>query len=369
MAVETKSWSSTAPKPEPIPLNRRQLPSTTFRVQRNRREGYLVEPPSCFAGQVYVATCDGLRADYFKTGQDYLGFLFWAALPLPLWFPTQRNRKFNRAKKALYQIVDTIIDDRQRKGIERDDYLGRLLRSRDEHSNEGMSRQLIRDELTTFLIASHDTTANTLAFTLYLLAQNPDAQKQVVSEIKRVQPDLRVDPKLESSLPYTRRVLLESMRLFPTAWMINRTAEGNIQWGDQTFKKGTIFFLPQYAVHRHPEYWSHPDQFHPDHFLPENVQNRPEFAFFPFGGGTRKCIGYQLAIQEALILLVDLLQHYEFDRPMTAVPFELAANVTMSPDPGLNLYVQPRQASSLTRADHPSSSPLPQPSASDEQRT
>lgn len=294
-----------------------------------------------------LLSSDGVRfkgelSQIFELGQDYLGYLFWAAFPPPLWIPTKRNRRFNKARNSLKAIMDSIIAERRSKGVQGDDYLGRLMKSQDQESGQGMSQQLIRDELTTFMIAGHDTTANTLAFTFYLLAKHPEYQQLIFEEISQVNPDILFDQDLEEKLPLTRRVLFESMRLYPTAWMVNRTLMQDIKWGDYTFKKGTMFFLPQYAVHRHPNYWDHPDTFYPDHFLAEKAADRPEFAFFPFGGGTRKCIGFRLAIQEAMILLVSVIRHFQFDGIAANDDLKLSPNVTMAPRDGVVVRLQHR---------------------------
>ncbi|WP_141731137.1 cytochrome P450 [Oligoflexus tunisiensis] len=283
----------------------------------------------------------GLLMKAFADGQDYIGYLFWAALPLPLSIPTARNRKFLKARETLYNVIDEIIALRQRTGSDRDDYLARLLTARDPETKKAMAHELVRDEIATFMLAGHDTTANTLSFTLWLLAQNHAIQEQVHQEIQTCLPPGGESLEDLDKLDLTMRCLQESMRLYPTAWMVNRTCKVDLQWGDYIFKKGTTFLLPQYAVHRHPRYWERPDDFWPDHFLAEKVADRPEFAFFPFGGGTRKCIGYDLAIKEALLIVVNVIRRYQ----IACVPdtsFTLAPNITMAPVPGITLKLTPR---------------------------
>ncbi|MFW7377526.1 MAG: cytochrome P450 [Oligoflexus sp.] len=277
----------------------------------------------------------------FTDSQDYIGHLFWAALPIPLAIPTPRNRKFVKAKKTLDSIIDEIISYRKDEGIDRDDYLARLLKARDHETKQSMSYELIRDEIATFMIAGHDTTANTLSFTFWLLAQNQKIQDEVFHEIKTCLPDSNESLADLDKLDLTTRCLLESMRLYPTAWMVNRTSNADIQWGQHVFKKGTTFLLPQYAVHRHPSHWEKPDDFWPDHFLPEKTATRAEFAFFPFGGGTRKCIGYELAMKEALLIIANVIRKYRV-KAIANESFTLAPNITMSPTPGIKLQLEPR---------------------------
>jgi len=174
-----------------------------------------------------------------------------------------------------------------------------------------MSDQQLRDEVLTLLLAGHETTANALSWTLFLLAQHPDTAANLQSEYRHV---LRGRlPQMDDlpQLPLTRMVIEESMRLYPPAWAVGRHALEADEIGGHTIPKGAYVMVFQYVTHRHPDFWEQPDAFDPERFAAERSTGRHRFAYFPFGGGPRLCIGNQFALIEAQLILATILSRHQ----------------------------------------------------------
>src|SRR5262249_27241023 len=158
-------------------------------------------------------------------------------------------------------------------------------------------------EAMTIFLAGHETTANALTWSWYLLATHPDVERRVQEESDRVLGDRVATADDAPKLTYTRMVLAEAMRLYPPAWAIGRRAMADIEIGGQLIEKGTIVLILQYLIHRDPRFYPEPDRFDPDRWLPERQASRPKYAYFPFGGGTRVCIGEPFAWMEGILVL------------------------------------------------------------------
>ena len=213
-----------------------------------------------------------------------------------------------------------------------------LLESRDEETGEGMTNQQVRDEVLTLLLAGHETTANALCWTFLLLAQHPHIEATLQQEYQRV---LNGRPPLIEDLPQlplTRMVIEEAMRLYPPAWAFGRHALQEDEIGGYAVPKGAYVLLFPYVTHRHPAFWERPDEFDPERFSPERAAGRLRFAYFPFGGGPRLCIGNQFALAEAQLILATILSHYQLRLLPGAlvVPEPL---VTLRPQGGLFMTV------------------------------
>jgi cytochrome P450 len=248
---------------------------------------------------------------------------------LPLWAPLPAHVRFRKAMRALDRIVLGLIHTRQKAGAEAPrDLLAVLLQARDPQTGEGMGPRQVRDEVMTFLLAGHETTANALSWTLYLLARNPEAESRLRAEIREALGDR--PPALEDlpRLEYTRRVLQESMRLCPPAWLLEREALEEDVVGGFRVPRGALVMLCPYTVHRHTEFWDEPERFDPDRFLPERSAQRPRCAYFPFGSGQRQCIGEAFAMLEMELILPQVLQ---------AVRLEAVPGHPVEPDPGVTL--------------------------------
>lgn len=257
---------------------------------------------------------------------------------IPTWLPTRKNREFRRALAEVDRMVAELITARQRSGEEREDLLGLLMSSTDEEGR--MSARQLRDEVLTLVMAGHETTANALSWTLYLLSLHPEVDRRLEQELDAV---LSGPPTLEDvpKLAFTERVIRESMRLLPPVWAFERDALEDDVLAGYRIEKGSTVGVATYALHRHPDHWDNPEGFDPDRFLPERSAGRARFAYLPFGGGPRLCIGMGMAMMEAVLVLATLRRRYRFE----LVPghrVELDPSVTLRPRHGIRMWCKPR---------------------------
>ena len=259
-----------------------------------------------------------------------------AVLPLPLALPLPSHRRFRSALRVLDRLVFDIIRQRREGHPRAEDVLSLLMETRDADTGEGMSDAQLRDEVMTLVLAGHETTANALAWTFFLLQQHPEAEARLVHEVSSVLGD-RV-PGFEDlpRLRYTARVLDEALRLYPPAWLLSRTALAEDELGGYAIPKGAIIAPLPYVLHRHPALWESPEVFDPDRFLPERSGSRPRFAYLPFGGGQRQCIGTGLALMEGQLALAMVARRFRF-RLVPGHRVEPQALVTLRPRYGLRV--------------------------------
>ena len=252
-----------------------------------------------------------------------------------------RHRKVREAMELLDAIVFAIIDERRaHPERQRDDLLTMLLNARYDDGSAMPDRQ-VRDEVMTLLVAGHETTANTLSWTWYLLAQSPQVVARLEAEVDALggaAPAMADFPRLV----YTDRVVQEAMRLYPSAWSISRRALADDVIGGYDIPAGAIVAMSPYTIHRRPDFWPDPERFDPDRFAPELVAARPRFAYFPFGGGARQCIGNYFALMESLIIIPTITQHFRFS-PCWSEPIEGHALVTLRPRGGVPVAVEKRR--------------------------
>jgi cytochrome P450 len=231
----------------------------------------------------------------------------------PVYLPTPRNVRIRRAIAKLDAVVFGIIEARRRSGEERHDLLGLLMSARDAATGESMSDEQLRDEVLTFLSAGHETTANALTWTLYLLSLHPAERRKVEGELDRVlagrAPGLEDLPRLE----LTKQCVEESLRLYPPAWFLERQANEDDELGGHRIPKDTYLGICPYALHRDPRFFEDPEGFDPERFSPARSGARPRFAYLPFGAGPRTCIGAQFALWEAQLVLAVLLSRFRLD--------------------------------------------------------
>jgi cytochrome P450 len=255
-------------------------------------------------------------------------------LSWPEWVPVPVNRRYDRARNALYGVVNELITTRRRTGEQKDDLLSMLMSARDPQTGEEMSDVQLRDEVMTVFLAGHETTANALTWTLYFLSLYPDVARRVRREVHEALGD--DPPKLEDlpKLVYTEKVIKESMRLRPPVWFLTRSAIEDDVIGGYPIPKGSWIFLSTYLTHRHPDFWPNPEGFDPERFTPEREAERPKGAYMPFLLGPRKCIGESFATMEARLILAAIVQRTRLDlMPGRAV--ELDPTVTLRPKGGL----------------------------------
>lgn len=245
-----------------------------------------------------------------------------------------RHRKVRESIEALDRIVYGIIDDRlAHPDDSRDDLLNMLLHARYDDGS-AMSTEQVRDEVMSLLVAGHETTANTLSWTWYLLAQHPEVVARLDDEFDTLLGGRMPTVEDFPNMTYTDRVIQESMRLYPSAWSISRRALHEDEIGGYYIPANSIVAMSPYTMHRHPAYWNDPERFDPDRFVPELVAQRPRFAYFPFGGGARQCIGNHFALMESMIIIPAVSQRYRMQL-VPEHPVEEHALVTLRPRQGI----------------------------------
>ena len=255
--------------------------------------------------------------------------------------PTPRRRRFLAARAVLDGIIHGLIRERRADGRDHGDLLSMLLQAQDtEGDGAGMSDAQLRDELLTLFLAGHETTANALSWTWLLLSRNPAPAAQLRTEIDTVLGDRLPTAEDVPRLPYTRAVVAESMRLYPPAYIIGRRAITPYRVRETEFPARTIFLCSQYITQRDARWWPEPLTFRPERWM-EADDARPKFAYFPFGAGTRICVGEQFAWMEATLLLASLARHWKLqvDGPDPA----LEPIITLRPRGGLKVRLERRE--------------------------
>ena len=280
---------------------------------------------------------------------------------IPNWVPTRENREFAAAVDTLESVIDGIVA--RRRGTEHDpsvdpagpegvavrgpagdgdgdlpmDLLSVLLRARDrgEQTDENL-----RDELVTMLLAGHDTTALTLTYTFYLLSNHPEARERVAEEATAATADGSPTGADAREMAFTERVLNESMRLYPPVYTLFREPKLDVKLGGYRIPEGSALMLSQWVVHRSPRWYDDPDTFDPSRWKPERRSQRPRFAFFPFGGGPRHCIGKAFSLLEAKLILAKVCSQYdlEYEGP----DLSLRGSLTMHPDHPVPMRIRER---------------------------
>lgn len=279
-----------------------------------------------------------------------------AVMMLPGWVPTPRNVRMNRAVGQIDALLYRIIERRRAGDETRDDLLGVLLAAQDE-GGAGMSDQQLRDEAVTLFLAGHETTALALAHTLYLLGTHPEIERRVHDELDAVLGGRRPTAADVEALEHTGRVLKESMRLYPPAWTTGREAAEAIELSGHPIPKGSQLLMSQWVVHHDPRWFPNPMAFDPDRWLPERAKALPKYAYFPFGGGPRVCIGNHFAMMEATLLLAVMLQRYRLEL-LPGQRLELKPSVTLrQKGPGLKMRLFAREPVTAAPSAHPRTGP------------
>jgi cytochrome P450 len=323
--------------------------------------------------------------DEVNTIMDMYNFLvafprMEAVLDLPFTVPIPRVKAFRRSKARLDEVVNRLITEHRATGEDRGDLLSMLIASRDEDGS-ALSDAHIRDEVLTIFLAGYETTANALAWTWYLLSQNPEAEAKLHAELDAVlgtptetplRPPTEVSFRAERrsravaepphfampdatqtqsprrptladypSLRYTEQVFAESMRLYPPAWAMGRMSIKPVTLGPYRIPPGAHFFMSQYIVSRTPEFYPDPLRFDPDRFTPEAKADRPRFTYFPFGGGSRQCIGESFAWMEGVLSLATIASRWRMTFLGDAPPVP-QAKITLRPRDPVMMRLTPR---------------------------
>jgi cytochrome P450 len=262
---------------------------------------------------------------------------------LPRWVPTPYNRRVSRGRQTLDRVIARVIEERRTLSVQDDDLISMLLGARDADTGKGMENQEIYDEIRTILMAGHETTATGLGWTFYALSQHPEVRRRLRDELERVLAGRTPTLADLSNLPYLRQVIDESLRVYPPIWGYTRDAIKDDEIGGYHIPGGSTVFLCPFATHRHPEFWSNPDAFDPERFAPGADANRPRYAYFPFGGGPRQCIGLHMAIMQMQIVVAMVTQRYDVD-VVPGYPVEYGRLVSLRPLRGLVMTINERQA-------------------------
>ena len=263
-------------------------------------------------------------------------FLLPSAIPLPTTW------EMLRAVRRLNKVIYGIIQKRRAGGRMSGDLLSALLRALDDEG-VGMTDRQLHDEIMTLFLAGHETTATALSWTWLLLAQNPVVEEKLASELERVLGGRAPTAADLPRLPYTEMVLKESMRLYPPVWVIGRRALAPFQLGEYQLPARTNVLILQFLMHRDPRYFPEPDRFDPERWRENDPRyvSLPRFAYFPFGGGPRVCIGAGFGMMEAVLLLATIAQKFKLD----LVPdqtIEMLPSVTLRPKNGIRVTLSRR---------------------------
>ncbi len=272
---------------------------------------------------------------------DYAESLF----PIPPSIPTPKNRRLKVAMHTFDSLIQRAIDERRAEvanGERKDDLLSMLLEARDEETGEAMSDKLLRDELITMVSAGHETTANALSFALNLLSKHPDWLRKVREEADAVFDDRLPAIDDVKKLQNASMVMEEAMRLYPPVWVFERRALEVDHVGDFEIPKDATVAVAPFALHRSAKLWENPDVFDPTRFSPQAKEGRNKYAYMPFGGGPRTCIGNVFALTEATVVLSMIAQKFQLEM-LPGRDLELDAFVTLRPKNGLPMRLRERE--------------------------
>lgn len=261
---------------------------------------------------------------------EFINRRIMSVIPVPLSVPTPANQTFQRALETLDEVVLGMIRERRQSAEEQDDLLGMLLAAQDADTGEGMSDRQVRDEAMTLFLAGHETSAAALTWLFYLLSQHVAVYDKLKDEVAQVLQGRAVTLDDLPQLSYTRMVIDETLRLYPPAWMIGRYAlrDDMLPGNPVAIPAGTNVSVSPYVTHRHSQFWDNPEGFEPERFSPERAKGRHRYAYFPFAGGPRQCIGNTFALMEMTIIVATLVQHLNL---------ELVSGQTVIPDPGITM--------------------------------
>lgn len=275
---------------------------------------------------------------------DTVGWMAaWATLRLPTWLPYPGRRGAMAGNRFLRQEMARVIAERRALPADVPDLLDALIAASDPETGRAMTDAELADNLLTFVVAGHETTALALTWAPWLVANAPDVEARLLDEVSRVVGGGPVEAGHIDRLVYAKQVVQEAMRLYPPAPLIPRIASEDVELGGQTIRKGTPVYVPVYAVHRHRLIWQSPDAFDPDRFAPERARAMHRGAYLPFGAGPRICIGAAFALAESAAILATIIRDVRLvplrgHRPMPNV------RLTLRPDGGMPMRVEPRQA-------------------------
>lgn len=263
-------------------------------------------------------------------------------LKLSLKLPLPSSLRFKRAVRELDKVIYRMIEYRRGAQGAGNDLLSLLMLAKDDETNVQMTEKQLRDEILTLLIAGHETTANLLAWTLWLLAQRPETDACLHAEAKALLAGRAGFAAADCDrMSYARMVILEGLRLYPPGWFIGRAAQTDVRLGSYTVPKGTVVMMSQYVMHRDARFFEEPERFKPERWEGDFQERLPRGAYFPFSAGDRHCIGEGFAWQEALLILATLVERWKFEL-VPGQHIRPRPSVTLRPDGPIRMIVRPR---------------------------
>lgn len=282
-----------------------------------------------------------------RANRDYLLPLSWpgvyGVLGLPEWLPYPRRSARRAAERDMRSAVGNLVKERRHQRLARDDLMTRLLSAKDPETGQSMADEQMVDNLLTFLLAGHETSAKALAWMLYLVARSPKWERRMLDEIKSVAGQEPIGAEHVSRLAAVTMFIKEGMRLYPPISSLARVATKDFDLDGTLVKKGGIIVIPIFAVHRHQRLWEDPSRFDPERFTPERESEQVRYQYMPFGAGPRVCIGASFAMLEATILLATFVRAARFEVPAGYVPVPLS-RIALQPKGGMPLKVRMRGA-------------------------
>jgi cytochrome P450 len=325
--ASTEAFMQTAPVDQPIDL-----------AQAMMKLGLALSSTTLFSTDI-SGEADAI-GKAFKIGFQHISNRMNSMQLIPNWLPTHANRRFAAAKQSLDHVVHDLIVSRQKLTEQPADLLGVMLNARDPVTGTGMSHRLMMDEILTLLTAGHENVAAALTWTWYLIAAHPAVQQELFDEINGLLHGRPISQDDLDHLPLLSAVFEESLRLYPPGWgELRETVNDDVVDGYPIPKKSMII-LCQWVTHRHPEFWDAPEQFRPERFL-DSATPVHRFAYFPFGGGPRICIGLQLARMECCMVIASILQKFRVELP-AGQRIEPDATFTLRPRFGLQAILRRR---------------------------
>lgn len=264
-----------------------------------------------------------------------------AVYAIPLGIPTPKNRRLVEARATLDAILRRVVEERRKSGAKIPDLLGMLMDARDEETGRSMTDAELRDEVMTMFLAGHESTANALTWTWYLLSRHPAIERRLHAELAGALGDRPPAPADLPRLPFCKAVIQEAMRLYPPAWSLGRAPTEDDRIGGYSIPRGKVVIIAPWATHRHPAFWERPESFEPDRFLGDAAQERALAAYFPFGAGPRLCIGMGFAMMEAGLVLAAVAQRFRLDL-VPGQRVEPEALITLRPRFGLRMTAHAR---------------------------
>lgn len=280
-------------------------------------------------------------SDNIQEIQEYIVQRLRQPYLVPWFYLNGKSKRQVKISKESRAIILRIIQERRASGKSHDDLLDMLLAARYEDNGEGMTDTQLLDESLILFVAGHETSANALAWAFYLLCKNPEATEKIREEYQEVVGDRKVEFSDFPKLKYTTQVIQETMRIYPPAWITDRLANEPDEIKDYHIPKDRMFAIYIYGLHHSKKYWNEPEKFKPERFEKENMKGKPSFAYMPFGGGPRLCIGNNFAMMEMQLVILELLKRYDFelvkDQKIEAMPY-----VTLQPKYGIKMRMKKR---------------------------